>query len=71
MDKDETLDEFVQILGRIADLMGSATVSDDEGANLDEAIERLRLSGNDKDADELAELVKRAEELKAQHQAKP
>jgi hypothetical protein len=51
--------------------MGSATVSDDESANLDEAIERLRLSGNDKDADELAELVKRAEELKAQHQAKP
>jgi hypothetical protein len=35
MDKDETLDEFVQILGRIADLMGSATVSDDESANLD------------------------------------
>jgi len=29
----------------------------------------LRLTGNDKDADQLAELLKRANELKAQHQA--
>ena len=65
MDNDQTLNEFVQILGRIADLIGSATISDDKGADLDEAIERLRLSGNDKDADELAELVQRANELKA------
>ena len=38
MDKDETLDEFVQILGRIADLMGAATVSDDNEVDLDKAI---------------------------------
>ena len=70
MDNDETLNEFVQILGRIADLIGSASISDDKGADLDEAIRQLRLSGNDKDADQLAELLKRANELKAQHQAK-
>ncbi len=70
MDKDETLDEFVQILGRIADLMGAATVSDDKDVDLDEAIEQMRLAGNDEGADELAELVQRADELKAQHQAK-
>ena len=70
MDKDERLDEFVQILGRIADLMGAATVSDDKDVDLDEAIEQMRLAGNDEGADELAELVQRADELKAQHQAK-
>ena len=70
MDKDETLDEFVQILGRIADLMEAASMSDDKDIDLDKAIEKLRLSGNDDGADELAELVQRAEELKAQHQAK-
>jgi hypothetical protein len=70
MDKDETLDEFVQILGRIADLMGAASMSDDKDIDLDKAIEKLRLSGNDEGADELAELVKRADELKAQHQVK-
>ena len=70
MDNDETLDEFVQILGRIKDLVGEVTLSDDEGIDLAEAGERLRQSGNDKDADELAELTERAEELKARHQTK-
>ena len=70
MDNDETLDEFVQILGRIKDLVGEVTISDDEGIDLVEAIEQLRRSGNNKDADELAELLERADELKAQHQAK-
>ena len=68
MAADETLDEFVQILGRIKDLVGEATISDDDGIDLAEAIERLRLSGNNKGADELAELIERADELKAQHQ---
>ncbi len=70
MDNDKTLEEFVQILGRIADLMGTEKVSDDKDIDLDKAIEQLRLSGNDDGADELAELVQRADELKAQHQAK-
>ncbi|NIA26577.1 MAG: hypothetical protein GWP02_00870 [Desulfobulbaceae bacterium] len=70
MDNDETLDEFVQILGRISDLMGAASMSDDKDVDLDKAIEQLRSSGNDEGADELAELVQRADELKAQHQAK-
>ena len=68
MDNDDTLREFLQILGRIADLAGEATMSDDEEINLVETVQRLRQSGNDKDADELAELVQRADELKAQHQ---
>ena len=70
MDYDKTLGEFVQILGRIKDLVGEATISDDAGIDLAEAIERLRASGNSKNADELAELCARADELKAQHQAK-
>lgn len=70
MDNDETLEEFVQILGRIKDLLGEVTTPDDEGIDLVKAIEQLRLSGNNKDADELAELIERADELKAQHQAK-
>lgn len=69
MDNDETLQEFVQILGRIRDLVGEATMSDDDGIDLAEAIQRLRQSENNKDADELVELVQRADELKAQHQA--
>ncbi len=69
MDNDETLDEFVQILGRIKDLVGEGAISDD-GFDLVKAIEGLRQSGNDQDADELAELIQRADELKAQHQAK-
>jgi hypothetical protein len=68
MENDDTLIEFVQILGRIADLAGEALMSDDEEINLVEAVQKLRQSGNDKDADELAELVQRADELKAQHQ---
>lgn len=70
MENDDTLNQFVQILGRIANLIGDATTSDDEGVDLVDTIQKLRQSGNDKDADELAELVQRADELKAQHQAK-
>jgi hypothetical protein len=70
MDNDETLDDFVKILGRIAELVGTATISDDKGADLDAAIEQLRLAGNNEDADELAGLVQQADELKSQHQAK-
>ena len=69
MDNDDTLREFLQILGRIADLAGEALMSDDEEIDLVETVRKLRQSGNDKDADELAELVQRADELKAQHQA--
>ena len=43
-------------------------MSDDEEIDLVEAVQKLRQSGNDKDADELAELVQRADELTAQHQ---
>ena len=70
MATDETLDEFVQILGRIKELMGDVSIEDDEDFDLDKVIERLRLSGNNDNADELAELIKRADELKALHQAK-
>jgi len=52
MDNDETLIEFVQILGRIKFLLGDAANSDDEELDLSREIERLRRSGNDKDADE-------------------
>jgi len=69
MEHDETLIEFVQILGRIKVLLGDTADSDDEELDLSRAIERLRRSGNDKDADELGELIRRADELKAQHQA--
>jgi len=69
MDNDETLIEFVQILGRIKFLLGDAANSDDEELDLSREIERLRRSGNDKDADELSELIRRADELKARHQA--
>jgi len=68
-DLDETLDEFVQILGRIKELLGEETLSDDEGIDLVDAIQRLQQSGNDQGADELAELIERADELKSQHQA--
>ena len=70
MDNDDTLREFVQILGRIADLAGEALMSDDEEIDLVATIQNLRQSGNDTDADKLAELVQRADELKAQHQTK-
>ena len=68
MDNDDTLREFLQILGRIADLAGEALMSDDEEIDLVETVKKLRQSGNDKDADELQKLVQRADELKAQHQ---
>ncbi len=68
MNKDETLEEFVQILGRIKELVGEAKISTDEGIDLVKAIEQLRQSGNDTDADELAALFERADELKSQHQ---
>ncbi len=70
MDRDKTLDEFVQILARIKYLAGEATTSNDNGIDLPEVIEQLRLSGNDKDADELSELIAWADKLKAQQQAK-
>ena len=69
MDKDETLHEFVEILGRIKDLLGESMLSADEDVDLVAAVEHLRHSGNNKDADELAGLCKRADELKAQHRA--
>ena len=70
MDNDEALQEFIQVLGRIRTLLGDATISDGASVDLDAAVEQLRESGNNKDADELATLCKRANELKAQQQAK-
>ena len=69
MEKDETLEEFVQILGRIKDLLGEAAISDDEDVDLAKAVEQRRLTGNHDDADEIAELLERAEALKARQQA--
>lgn len=69
MDNDDTLRDFLKVLGRIADLAGEAMMSDDEEIDLVATIRKLRQSGNDTDADELEELVQRADELKAQHQA--
>jgi len=69
MENDEALQEFMQILGRIRTLLGEATISDGAGIDLDAAVEQLRESGNNKDADELAALCERADELKAQQQA--
>jgi hypothetical protein len=70
METDKTLEEFVQILERIKEMIGDVAIEDDEGFDLTKAVERLRLSGNNDDADELAEFIERADELKAQHQAK-
>ena len=64
---DESLREFIGILGRIKELVGEEPPAGDESIDLLEAIEGLRLSGNNKDADELAGLCKRADELKAQY----
>ena len=69
MENDKTLEEFVQILGRIQELVGEESMSGGTGIDLVDVVEQMRQSGDEKDADELAELVKRAEELKAQHQA--
>jgi len=68
MEHDETLDEFVQILGRIKDLLGEEPVSAEEGIDFVAAIEGLRQTGSNEDADELAALLERADELKAQHE---
>ena len=70
MDKDEKLEEFVQILSRIRDLVGEEPMTGGTGIDLVDIVEQLRQSGDDKDADELSELLKRAEELKAEQQAK-
>ena len=69
MDKDEKLEEFVQILSRIRELVGEEPMTGGTGIDLVDIVEQLRQSGDDKDADELTELLKRAEELKAEHQA--
>jgi hypothetical protein len=69
-ENEKTLEEFIQILGRIAELVGENTTSDDDDVDLVDAIQRLRLSGNTTDADELEELFQRAEDLKALHQTK-
>lgn len=69
METDEKLEEFVQILGRIRDIVGEESMSGGTGIDLIDIVEQLRQSGDDKDADELSELLKRAEELKAQHQS--
>ena len=70
MEKDEKLEEFVQILSRIRDLVGEEPMTGGTGIDLVDIVEQLRQSGDDKDADELSELLKRAEELKAEQQAK-
>lgn len=69
MENDKTLEEFVQILGRIRELVEEDSMSGDTGIDLVDIVEQMRQSGDDKDADELAELIKRAEELKARHPA--
>jgi hypothetical protein len=70
MEQDETLNEFLHILARIKDLLGEAAISGSEAVDLDDAMQRLRKAGNNDDADELAELIRLADELKAQHQPK-
>lgn len=69
MENDEKLEEFVQILSRIRDLVGEEPMTGGTGIDLVDMVEQLRQSGDDKDADELSELINRAEELKTQHQA--
>jgi hypothetical protein len=69
MKTDETLEEFVQILGRIRGLVGEESMSGNTGIDLVDVVEQMRQSGDDEDADALAQLVKRAEELKALHRA--
>jgi hypothetical protein len=70
MENDEKLEEFVQILSRIRELVGEEPMTGGTGIDLVDIVEQLRQSGDDKDADELSELLKRAEELKAEQQAK-
>jgi len=45
MDTDDTLRDFLQVLGRIADLAGEALMSDDEEIDLVATIQKLRQSG--------------------------
>ncbi len=71
MENDKTLEEFVQILGRIRELVGEGSMSGGTGIDLIDIVEQMRQSGDGKEADELAELIERAEELKALHQATP
>lgn len=61
----DKLDELVTISTRVADLMDEASFSDDENIDTVEAIKRLRLSGANEDADELAELFQRIDEMKS------
>ena len=70
MGYDETTDELAKILGRMADLMGEQSFSDDDSINSVDAIQGMRLAGKNDDADELAELIQRADELKAQHRTR-
>jgi hypothetical protein len=70
MENDEKLEEFIQILGRIKDIVGEVAIADDQGINIVEAIDQLRISGNAEGADELAELAQRADELKNQQKVK-
>jgi hypothetical protein len=70
MENDDTLSEFLRILGRIKELVGEAPMLCDNGIDLDESMQRLRQSGNNDDADELADLIQRADEIKAQQLAK-
>jgi len=70
-ENDESLSEFIEILGRIKGLLGEAAFPSEEEIDLADAVEQLRQSGDATSADELAGLCKRADELKTQHQAKP
>jgi hypothetical protein len=70
-ENDESLHEFIAILRRIKELLGEAAFPSEEEIDLADAVEQLRQSGDTSSADELAGLCKRADELKAQHQAKP
>ena len=69
MDNDETLSEFLRILGRIKELVEETSASGDDGIDLETATKQLRESGNNEAADEITELVQRAEALKALQQA--
>jgi len=45
MDKDEKLEEFVQILGRIRDLVGEEPMTGGTSIDLVDIVEQLRQSG--------------------------
>lgn len=69
MDDDSNLQEFLEILRRIRVLVGDAAISGEKDIDFDEVLRQLRQAGSKGEADELAELVRRADELKAQHHA--